>query len=209
MLKYEHFIFDFDGTLSDSYPAFVKAARIVADKYGAEITDEKIYYLLKKYSTVRLFDELELGQFRDGAYEEFKKLYDEILRSEATAMEGTEALLQIIAENGGKSYVYSHSGDVVLHNSKRWGIDKYFTDYMLGDKSYPRKPAPDALLTLINRHGLDAGKCVMIGDRDIDILAGKNAGLEGILIDDEGYYPELETECRVSELKEIKNFIFA
>ena len=42
MLKYEHFIFDFDGTLSDSYPAFVKAAKIVADKYNVKVTVEDI-----------------------------------------------------------------------------------------------------------------------------------------------------------------------
>lgn len=208
MLRYDHFIFDFDGTLSDSYPAFVKAVRIVADKYGARIEDDEIYHLLKKYSTVYLFDSLKLGEHRDEAYKEFKELSDEILRNEAEVMEGTEELLKIIADNGGKSYVYSHSGDIVRDNSKRWGIDKYFTDYMLGDKTFPRKPAPDALLTLVNRHGLDVKRCVMIGDRDIDIVAGKNAGLEGILIDGEGYYPELETECRVSELKQIKDHIF-
>ena len=209
MLKYDHFIFDFDGTLSDSYPAFVKATRLVADKYGAKITDEEIYYLLKKHSTVYLFEQLGLGEHKDEAYKEFKALSDELLRTEATVMEGTVELLETIAQNGGKSYVYSHSGDIVMANAKRWEIDKYFTDYMLGDKTYPRKPAPDALLTLLGRHGLDAKTCVMIGDRDIDVLAGKNAGLEGILIDEEGYYPDLETECKVTHLKQIKDVILS
>ena len=36
MLKYKHIIFDFDGTLSDSYPSFVKAMSIVMQKYGIE-----------------------------------------------------------------------------------------------------------------------------------------------------------------------------
>lgn len=209
MLKYDHFIFDFDGTLSDSYPAFVKATRLIADKYGTKITDGEIYHMLKKHSTVYLFDRLDLGERRDEAYKEFRVLSDELLRTEAEVMEGTVELLEIIKQSGGKSYVYSHSGDVVMTNSKRWGIDKYFTDYMLGDKTYPRKPAPDALLTLLGRHGLPADRCVMIGDRDIDILAGKNAGLEGILIDEENYYPELETECRVTHLKMVKDVIFA
>ena len=207
MLKYDHFIFDFDGTLSDSYPAFVKATRLIADKYGAKITDGEIYHMLKKHSTVYLFERLDLGERRDEAYKEFRVLSDELLRTEAEVMEGTVELLETIKQSGGKSYVYSHSGDVVMTNSKRWGIDKYFTDYMLGDKTYPRKPAPDALLELVRRHSLDLSRSVMIGDRDIDVLAGRNAGMAGILIDDENFYPDLEVEHRVESLIDIKNCI--
>lgn len=204
MLKYDHFIFDFDGTLSDSYPAFVKAARLIADKYGVPSSDEQIYRLLKKYSTVYLFDTLGFGKHRDAAYSEFRRLSEELLRTEAMALEGAEELLRFISENGGKSYVYSHSGSIVVQNVRRWGFEKYFVDYMLGDTRYPRKPAPDALLALMNKQGADPHKCVMIGDRDIDILAGKNAKISGILIDDGGYYPELEVEYRVSNLSQIK-----
>ena len=207
MLKYEHFIFDFDGTLSDSYPAFTKAAKITVDRYGVPADEEQIYYLLKKYSTVHLFNTLDFGEHRDRAYAEFKLLYEELLRTEAVPLDGVTELLTYIRKRGGKSYVYSHSGDVVLHNAKRWGIHGYFEDYMLGDKSYPRKPAPDALLVLLNRHGLDPRTCVMIGDRDIDVLAGANAGMDGILIDDGDYYPELAVTYRVHDLWQVKNCI--
>ena len=78
---------------------------------------------------------------------------------------------------------------------------------MLGDVKYPRKPAPDALLALIKKCDLEPPKCVMIGDRDIDVLAGKNAGMDGILIDDEKYYPDLDVTYRVSSLSEIKDII--
>jgi len=207
MLKYEHFIFDFDGTLSDSYPAFTKAAKITADRYGVSADEEQIYYLLKKYSTVHLFNTLDFGEHRDRAYAEFKLLYEELLRTEAVPLDGVTELLTYIRERGGKSYVYSHSGDVVQHNAKRWGIHGYFEDYMLGDKSYPRKPAPDALLVLLNRHGLDPRTCVMIGDRDIDVLAGANAGMDGILIDDGDYYPELAVTYRVHSLWQVKDCV--
>ena len=207
MLKYEHFIFDFDGTLSDSYPAFVKAAKIVADKYNVKVTVEDLYYLLKKYSTVYLFDTLPFGENKTAAHNEFKVLSKELLSTEASAINGTQELLEFICQNGGKCYVYSHSGDIVLKNIKRWGIEKYFTDYMLGDVKYPRKPAPDALLALIKKCDLEPQKCVMIGDRDIDVLAGKNAGMDGILIDDEKYYPDLDVTYRVSSLSEIKDII--
>ena len=207
MLKYDHFIFDFDGTLSESYAAFVKAAVITAEKYGLPADEKKFYHLLKKYSTVHLFNTLELGEARDVAYAEFMALTKKLLAEEAEMIEGTVELLEFIKEKGGKSYIYSHSGEVVLKNVKRWGIEEYFTDYMLGDKTYPRKPAPDALLVLVDRHSLDLSRSVMIGDRDIDVLAGKNAGMDGILIDDEDFYPDLEVTHRVRSLTEIKDVI--
>ena len=83
MLTYDHFIFDFDGTLSDSYASFVKAAMMTAGKYGVPADEEQVYYLLKKYSTVYLFDTLPFGPWRDTAYAEFSKLSKEILAEEA------------------------------------------------------------------------------------------------------------------------------
>lgn len=207
MLKYDHFIFDFDGTLSDSYASFVKAAMMTAGKYGVSANAEQVYHLLKKYSTVYLFDALPFGAWRDIAYAEFSKLSKELLAEEAEMMVGTVELLDFIRAHGGKSYVYSHSGEIVLKNVKRWGIAQYFTDYMLGDKSYPRKPAPDALLELVRRNQLDLSRSVMIGDRDIDVLAGKNAGMASILIDDEHFYPDLAVDQRVESLIGIKDVI--
>ena len=207
MLKYDHFIFDFDGTISDSYPLFVRAAMEVARNYCVCTAEEQVYHLLKKYSTVHLFATLGFGENRERAYREFQALSGEYLRTEATAMAGAEELLGWIGEQGGKSYIYSHSGDVVRLNVKRWGFEPYFTDYMLGDKQYPRKPAPDALLALAVRADLDVTRCVMIGDRDIDVLSGKNAGMDGILIDDENFYPNLEVTYRVACLSEIKKCI--
>lgn len=207
MLKYDHFIFDFDGTLSDSYASFVKAAMIIAEKYGVPANKAEVYHLLKKYSTVHLFNTLPFGEQRDEAYAEFNKLSKELLAEEAEMLAGTVELLEFIKVNGGKSYVYSHSGEIVLKNAKRWGIDRFFEDYMLGDKTYPRKPAPDALLVLVGRHNLDLSRSVMIGDRDIDVLAGQNAGMAGILIDDENFYPDLKVEGKVKSLIEIKDII--
>ena len=207
MLKYDHFIFDFDGTLSDSYASFVKAAMMISEKYGVPAEEAQVYHLLKKYSTVYLFDTLPFGDVRDTAYAEFGKLSKELLAREAEMIEGTVELLEYIAQNGGKSYVYSHSGDIVRKNAERWGIDRYFTDYMLGGKNYPRKPAPDALLALVRRNGLDLSRSVMIGDRDVDVLAGSNAGMAGILIDDEGFYPDLCVDFRVDSLIKVKDCI--
>lgn len=48
-----------------------------------------------------------------------------------------------------------------------------------------RKPEPEMLHTLANKHKVSLENSYMVGDRDVDILAGKQAGTRTILIGDE------------------------
>jgi histidinol-phosphate phosphatase family protein len=45
-----------------------------------------------------------------------------------------------------------------------------------------RKPKPGMLLSIIKEHGYKMSDCVMIGDRTVDIEAGKRAGCSTILV---------------------------
>ena len=200
MRKYDHFIFDFDGTLSDSYPSFFKAGRAVADRFGVSVTDEYIRETLKWKTAVYFFESLNLGDKQKEAHYTFNVIKRDLLRNEATPLEGADELLDRICSAGGVCYIYSHSGEIVIDQCKKWGLDRYITDYFLNSAKYPRKPAPDALLALVEKHGLDISRCVMIGDRDIDVLAGKNAGMDGILLDDIDYYHDLDVTHRVRNL---------
>lgn len=44
-------------------------------------------------------------------------------------------------------------------------------------KSVDRKPAPGMLLKAAEKYNLDLEECIMLGDKDSDIEAGRNAGL--------------------------------
>ncbi|MCV9886477.1 HAD family hydrolase [Metabacillus halosaccharovorans] len=47
-----------------------------------------------------------------------------------------------------------------------------------------RKPEPEMLYTLAEKHEVSLKESYMVGDRDVDILAGKQAGTKTILIGD-------------------------
>jgi phosphoglycolate phosphatase-like HAD superfamily hydrolase len=47
--------------------------------------------------------------------------------------------------------------------------------------NFPSKPAPDAVNWICETYNLDKSETVMIGDREIDVLSGKNAGVYGCL----------------------------
>jgi D-glycero-D-manno-heptose 1,7-bisphosphate phosphatase len=47
-----------------------------------------------------------------------------------------------------------------------------------------RKPKPQMILDLANKHNVDLSQSYMVGDREPDILAGKEAGVKTILVGD-------------------------
>ena len=53
---------------------------------------------------------------------------------------------------------------------------------MVRENGFPGKPAPDAVLYLLEKHGLDPAETIMIGDRDLDGQSGINAGATGCLL---------------------------
>ena len=46
-----------------------------------------------------------------------------------------------------------------------------------------RKPSPKMIFEAIRKHNIDKAQSFLIGDKETDILAAKNAGIEGFLFD--------------------------
>ena len=44
-----------------------------------------------------------------------------------------------------------------------------------------RKPSPEGIEYLLGKYKLPVRECLMIGDRELDVLAGKNAGVDACL----------------------------
>ena len=49
-----------------------------------------------------------------------------------------------------------------------------------------RKPSPEMILRLVERHGINASLSALIGDRETDIEAAKAAGVDGFLFEGGG-----------------------
>jgi len=73
------------------------------------------------------------------------------------------------------NYLYTHRGiSSSIEYLKEYDMYGCFSDFITRDNSFKRKPDPEALLYLINKFDIKKNEAIMIGDRDIDILAAKN-----------------------------------
>ncbi len=60
----------------------------------------------------------------------------------------------------------------------------YFCPSLETENDFRRKPNPGMILEAIEHYNLDKNKCIMIGDSVSDVLAGNNAGIQTILVNE-------------------------
>ena len=205
-MNYKHLIYDFDGTLSDTYPCFTESILQTLKDYGLSDTYESVYAKLKisvGYA-IRCYD---FGKDYKKIRNHFHKIHDELAPKIQKPYPEAEEILRYAMAQGHKNYLYTHSGEIVKILLEQWGIADCFEDIIDSTMEFPTKPAPDALNWLCEKHGLDKKDCIMIGDRDIDTDCGRNAGMKGCLFDPEHYYDDADVDYRIENLLELKNII--
>lgn len=203
---YDFLIYDFDGTLSDTYPVFTEAFLKLMEKYGIPQDRDTIYGLLKQ-SVGAALSHYDFPMSKKEAREEFEKIYEPIALEKQDLFPEARDILRFGMENGKKNYVYTHSGLWVYALMDRMGIRDCFDFVLDCTYDFPRKPAPDALNFLIEKCGIDKSRALMIGDRDLDIEVAHAAGIDACLFDSENFYPDLQAEYRITSLTELKKII--
>ena len=205
-MNYKHLIYDFDGTLSDTYPCFTEAVLQTLKDYGLSDTYESVYAKLK-VSVGHAIGSYDFPGDSKEIRKHFHVIHDELAPKIQKPYPETEEILRYAMAQGHKNYLYTHSGKIVKVLLEQWGIADCFEDIIDSTMKFPTKPAPDALNYLCEKHGLDKKDCIMIGDRDIDTDCGRNAGMKGCLFDPEHYYDNADVDYRIENLLELKNII--
>lgn len=205
-MNYKHLIYDFDGTLSNTYPCFAETVIQMLKSRGLP-ADYKTVYDNLKVSVGHALQHADFTEDYSVLRKEFHVVHDELALKIQKPYPEAEEILRYAMAQGHKNYLYTHSGKIVKILLEQWGIADCFEDIIDSTMKFPTKPAPDALNFLCEKHGLDKKDCIMIGDRDIDTDCGRNAGMKGCLFDPEHYYDKADVDYRIENLLELKNII--
>lgn len=185
MKKITNFIWDFDGMLFDTYPHTLAVFCEYCRRTGRAADPAEVYGLMK--ITLRhAFAHYGFTPADVAAFYEMENDLDFLPRG--VPYPRIPEILRLIVSRGGKNYLYTHRDRVALQYLELYGLKDLFADFITGEDGFPWKPAPDALLSLMAKHALSPENCLMLGDRDIDVGAGVNAGMQTLLFDDEGRY---------------------
>ena len=197
----KNYIWDFDGTLFDTYPAMVDGAWQALKDFGISMDKKEIYFKMKKYSTSYLINESNLNarEFNE-LFHRYEKESTEVSRP----FPETKQVLEMLKDNGGRHFILTHR-----LTESTWGLLKehrlaHLIEEVVGiDQDFPRKPDPASLNYLIDTFHLERTDTMMIGDRRLDIEAKKNAGVATCLYDIDHFLGEIPADYVVGNLNEI------
>lgn len=172
-------IWDFDGTLFDTYPYICGALTEALNERGFDADrTEMMYHMLETIGNAERFFADRFGIDRS----ELAQRVSEIRAQnglKALPFEGAKEALEAVIAHGGRNFMFSHSSrQTVCEYFDRHGMTELFTEIVTcHDNGFPYKPAPDAIDYLVKAHSMDKNTTVMIGDRDLDLASGRNAGI--------------------------------
>ena len=202
--KVQNFIWDFDGTLYDTYsytvPCFCAAVR----EAGGDPDEARVYDLMME-SIPAAFAWYEQNQGID--HDALRAAYNRIHRWDPVSQGGpfpyARELLRIICESGRKNFMFTHRMADVYTLMGYWETLDYFTDIVTLADGVAPKPSPEAVELLVSRNGLDKARTVMVGDREMDVGSGAAAGVLTCHVTNGKPYKNFQCDIRISSLREI------
>ena len=184
-MKYA-FIWDLDGTLLDSYRVIVSSAVRTAAEAGIRDDKEAVLRKLKQQSLTAYLRDVSL---RCGTPCETLLLRYREISHETTdqipLIPGAREALERLAGCGADHFVYTHRGSSSEPILRRLGILSFFREVVTSEYGFAPKPSGEGVRYLLARYGLDPRFSWYVGDRTLDVLCGKDAGIRTLL-----YLPE-------------------
>ena len=179
-----YFIWDFDGTLFDTYPMIIGDLRRALQHFGKDV--QPVELMEKLLHTVSYAIEYYSKEFGlDPA--RLERVYRQMLAHSnetlpARPMAEVESVLQAVKAMGGENYIFTHRSQITTEGYlERFGLKGYFADIITPQSpGFAWKPAPDAIAHLLQTHGLPAEQTAMVGDRQIDLDSGVAAGVKTV-----------------------------
>lgn len=175
-----HFIWDFDGTLFDTYPITIQNLQSALAAYGQSATAADIMRrMLDTLSAACNHYADRFGIPRAALTARFEEeVQAAVARLEAPPMPDVPQVLQKIVAGGRHNYLFTHRPLTETRAYlQKHGLEGLFTELVGPENGFAAKPSPEAVLYLKQKYGMTAADAVMLGDREIDLGSGRAAGL--------------------------------
>lgn len=173
-------LFDIDGTLLDTKEFIFRATEHTLQNYGLQIPDRKE---IAKHVGIH-FDRFYVNLTGLEDVDHLKAAHGEFQRNNLHLSElypGTRQILDKLKKLQFKiGAVTSRKRDTVLSTLERAAIVEFFDCIITTDDIQNLKPDPEPILKALELLGSKPEHAMVVGDSDVDVIAGKAAGTKTI-----------------------------
>lgn len=203
----KHLIWDLDGTLYDTYPALTAALLATLADWSHYPEPELVMGLARASLTHCMTSLAATYQLPRATIEQgFSNQYAQIPYHKQPLMPGAYALCSYIRSLRGKNVIVTHRPrQSTTELLDAHALRHLIVDCITVDDEFPKKPDPTSMLVIMSRNGIACSEGLAIGDRALDIAAGKAAGLRTCLLGQ--LDNQVQPDFRVDHLDELLEII--
>ncbi len=172
-------LFDFDGTLADSFAPITASTNHVREKFGLPPLPESEVRHYVGYGLANLMQELVPGAPTDEAIDLYRTHHQKVMLTQTKLMPGVAETIPELARRGYRQAVCSNKRvEFTRQLVEVLGLGAYFTA-VLGPEDVDNRPKPDPAMLLegIRRLGVSTEEAVYVGDMAIDVHTAQAAGV--------------------------------
>jgi HAD superfamily hydrolase (TIGR01549 family) len=212
-MTYKYILFDWDGCLADSLPVWFDTYKQVFGDMGITISDQDIIDVaFYHWERLHEFGQIDPVDLITRAYEILDQSYDKF-----ALHDGVYDTVTALKHAGVRvGVVTSSQKRLVVPVAKHLGVYHLFDTLVDRDDVSVTKPGGEPIERALEWLNGEKSQAIMIGDADIDIMAGKDAGVDTIwynppnneVFHPVGHFDHLEPTYSTNDMRKIGEIVF-
>ena len=176
-------ILDLDGTLADTIGSIRDGVNLAMNKYGyPERSYEQVRAAIGNGARELIRRSMPEKEAADNAlvdrvFADYHALYGQTFLNCRECYEGIPEALQALKANGFTLAVLSNKQDVYVRGLVKSLFPEGLISYAEGQTEKPKKPDPTVPLEIASMLGFAPSETAFLGDSEVDVQTGLNAGM--------------------------------
>lgn len=210
----QNLLIDLDGTLTDPKVGITTSARYGLNKIGHPVADEyDLDWIIGPPLKASLAKILKVDQDDDLAEQAllgYRERFSVTGLFENEVYPEVAATLDTLQQRGFKLFVATAKPTIYAKRIlEHFGLAQYFTEIYGSELTGERTNKGDLIAYILEQEHLDAATCLMVGDREYDILGARKNAIPAIAVQ-YGYGSASELDhaqpyCQISRFSDVLN----